>query len=260
MSALRKIISDRSNWNIKKILAVHALLGLLLLSWFFYLTHPTWEFLDSSFYRFVNGFIEKSSFWQHFWAFSNHNMTDWFHDIVVLVFFAFYLSKKTEKSLPEKISELLFFIIVIGFTILLINRLLCLEILQIHRKSPSLVFDFATKLSEKVSIIKIKGWSYSSYPGDHGTTAIMFGFVITHLMGRKPGFLAFLYSTYWIAPRLVTGCHWLTDVIMGSLVIGASVMSLTIYTPFKKSFIYLVSPLFQRKFYTRKEQLDEEPS
>lgn len=244
---LKAIIFNKNSWKVKHLLLSILFVIGLLFTWFFTLTHPLWEKADFTFYRWVSSFIETSTFWQSFWAISNHNLADWFHDVIMIAFFAAYFIKKTDKSLSCKISEMIFFSLLIGLTIILINRHLCLDVLEIHRKSPSLICDFGVDLSKKLSWIRVKGHSVTSYPGDHGTTAIMFAMCIWHLMGAKAGLIAFLYSIYWIMPRLVTGCHWLTDVIMGSLAISIFITSLAIYTPLKQSFVHLLSKLLDKQ-------------
>lgn len=87
----------------------------------------------------------------------------------------------------------------------------------------------------------------TSYPGDHGTTAILFTMCIFHLMGFRAGILAFFYNIYWQLPRLVTGCHWFTDIIMGSLVISMLVMSWVIYSPLKEWITDLISNFFHKE-------------
>ena len=87
----------------------------------------------------------------------------------------------------------------------------------------------------------------TSYPGDHGTTAIMFTMCVFHLMGFRAGLLAFFYNIYWQLPRLVTGCHWLTDIIMGSVVISTAVMSWIIYSPLKEWVTDLISNFFRKE-------------
>lgn len=231
----------------KKLLLIFFGLFLLLFSWFHHLTHPIWESLDLAFFRFVNGFIATNSFWQNFWAICNHNLTDWFHDIVMLTFFLLYIFRKDEKPKSRKIAEVFYFAVLVTFTILFINRYLCLDFFHIKRKSPTLLFDFATLLSKEVHWLKIKDHSFVTYPGDHGTTALLFAFFTYHLMGKRAGFIAFMYNFVWQMPRLVTGCHWLTDIVMGSLVISSFMVSISIYTPLKESFVSLLSRLFKKE-------------
>jgi membrane-associated phospholipid phosphatase len=245
--SLKQLFFDKTAWNVKKLSLSYLLCLFLLLSWFFGPSKAVWDEIDIVFFKFVNQFIASSSFWQGFWALANHNIFDWFHDVVMLAFFIQYMVKKNEKQTSYKISEGVFFCLLGGFTIILINRYLCLDILHIQRHSPSLVCDFTIRLSEKVQWIKTKGQSFTSYPGDHGTTAIMFAMCIWHLMGKKAGKIASCYAVFWLMPRLVTGCHWFTDVIMGSLVIAILVSSFAIYTPFKNLACHSLNYIFQRK-------------
>ena len=245
MNDLKKILFNKESWNLKKLTLCHLTALLLLLSWSLNITHSFWEEADISFYKMLTELIKDNYISQVFWAVSNHNLTDWLHDVVMLVFFAIYVTKKTDKPLKIKIAELVFFALLMGFTIILINRYLCLDVLHIQRKSPSLICDFAINLSQKVDWIKVKNHSVTSYPGDHGTTAILFAMCMWHLLGKRAGLIAFFYSIYWILPRLVTGCHWLTDVIMGSFVISIIVISWAIYTPFKSMSAWFISLLFK---------------
>ena len=236
-----------SRWQSKKLLLSHVIILLLLGTWIWGFTHSFWAHMDYIFYRFVNGFIQTSAFWQGFWAMSNHNLTDWFHDIVMLCFFSAYVLKKDDKTVAKKIVEVIFFALIIAFTILFINRYLCLDVFHIRRKSPSMIYDFTVNLSQKLSWIKVKGHSVTSYPGDHGTTALLFTMCVFHLMGFRAGVLAFLYNIYWQLPRLVTGCHWFTDVIMGSFVIASFVMTWVLHTPLKEWVTDLLSAPFTKQ-------------
>lgn len=243
-----------SKWQAKKLFFSLLGIALLFLTWLLYFTHPFWEAADAAFYHFVNGFIKKSTYWQNFWAISNHSITDWFHDLVMLFFFVAYIARKSEKSYAKKIVELVFFAAVVTFTVLFINRFLCLDVLEIKRKSPTMIYELSTHLSQKVTWLKIKDKSVVTFPGDHGTTALLFTLFTFHLMGKRAGILALLYNFYWQLPRLVTGCHWLTDIIMGSFVISTFMTSICIYTPLKESVTDLLSRPFDRK--RKEESLD----
>lgn len=241
-------------WQTKKLLLTLVGLAVLFLSWLLYYTHPFWEAADIAFFNFVNGFIAKSPFWQNFWAISNHNLTDWFHDIVMLCFFVAYITKKSDKTVAKKIAEIVFFGALVAFTVLFINRYLCLDFFEIKRKSPTMVYELSTHLSHKVTWLKIKDNSVVTFPGDHATVALLFTLFTFHLMGKRAGILALFYNFYWQLPRLVTGCHWLTDIVMGSFVIATFVTSLSIYTPLKETVTDLISRPFDRK--RKDESLD----
>lgn len=220
--------------NSKKLVISFSFVILLLLSWLLTATHSIWEFFDKHFFFWVNSFIKTSSFWQNFWAIASHNITDWFHDFVMVAFFLSYVFKKDGRSKSYKFSEVLFFSILLAVSIVIINRFIFTDLVHVNRKSPSLIYESTTYLSEKVRWLKVKDRSGESFPGDHGTTAILFVLIVFHLKGWKSGLVALIYSFYWQLPRLVTGSHWLTDLLMGSLTIAILVMSICIYTPFKR--------------------------
>lgn len=231
---------------IKKIILSFVFVSVLLLSWLWSYSHPFWEHIDRYFFLWVNSFIKTSYFWQNFWAISSHSFLDWIHDVVMILFFLSYIFKKDEKSKLYKFCEILFFAIIIAVSILIINRYIFTNLVHVNRKSPSLIYDSTTFLSEKVSWLKVKDRSTESFPGDHGTTAILFTLVIFHLKGVKSGLKALFYSFYWQLPRLVTGSHWLTDILMGSLTIAILIMSLCIYTPLKDLSASLIYFIFNR--------------
>lgn len=210
-----------------------SLILLMICSWLFSFTHVFWETLDKYIFFSLNNLIARSSLSQVFWAISNHNYMDWIHDLVMIGFFIGYIARKDDKDKLYKFCEIFFFSLWIAITILLINRFIMTDIFHIHRKSPSIVYDNITHLSEKVSWLRVKERSHTSFPGDHGTTAVFFALVMGHLRGFKSFCLSALYSSYWILPRLIVGAHWMTDILIGSLTISMLAMSISIYTPFK---------------------------
>ncbi len=246
MNATNSKLKTNNSLKLKKLIAAFSFVALLLFSWLFTKTHPMWEFCDKHFFFWVNSFIRTSSFWQNFWAIASHSVLDWVHDLVMILFFLTYVFKKDEKTRLYKFAEVLFFSIIVAVSILYINRYLLTDIIAVNRKSPSLIYDATTYLSEKVRWLKVKDRSSESYPGDHATQAIFFILIIFHLKGWKSGLKALVYSFYWQLPRLVTGSHWLTDILMGSLTIATLVMSICIYTPFKKGCVAVIHFLLSK--------------
>jgi Kdo2-lipid A phosphotransferase len=73
--------------------------------------------------------------------------------------------------------------------------------------------------------------SSKSFPGDHGTTALLFAASFSYLAGWRLGLLASLYAAFLCMPRLITGAHWLSDVIVGSGTITILFLSWAFCTP-----------------------------
>ena len=157
---------------------------------------------------------------------------DYIHDLVMLTFFIFSIKWADQALRLRKVAELIFSVLLIAFTICIVNGLIFPEFIHISRKSPTMVDKTAFRLSSVIDWIKVKDHSRKSFPGDHATTAILFASLIFHLMGRRAGFLATLYAIFFCLPRLITGAHWLTDNLIGSGTIAILMTSLAFGTPF----------------------------
>jgi Kdo2-lipid A phosphotransferase len=210
-----KVLLNKT-WKWKPLLLCHVLVTILLLTLFLPSTKGFWEVIDVSFFQCINSSLEGRASWQLFWAFANHKLADWVADLCVLVFFIAYVKQGIRSLRLRKIAELLFCIIYIGAIIYFVNRMLFRENLSIPRLSPTLVIDSSVRLSEQIPWLHIKDDSSKSFPGDHGTTALLFAASFSYLAGWRLGLLASIYSAFLCMPRLITGAHWFSDVIVGS--------------------------------------------
>lgn len=217
MSSISSYVSPASkNWNYKGLLLCHLLVAILGTSLFFPLFAGAWSAVDIFFFKALNGTLKDRPLWQAFWAMANHKLADWVEDIVFIVFFIFYVKAAQRPDRLKKVANLLFIVTYSALIIYFVNRLLFRETLNIPRASPTLVVESSIKLSEHISWLKIKDDSSKSFPGDHGTTALLFTAAFCYLGTKKQKVLACLYGTFLCLPRLITGAHWLSDVIVGS--------------------------------------------
>lgn len=229
--------------NIKKLLVNFGFFFIVYLSWLSPVTRPFWDVIDTKSYLFFNSWIQHSSFLRNFWAMMNHGLTDWLFDVVMLAFvLMFIFQEKTGKSLRS--IKILLCVIFCAFVILSINRYLISELFHVRRLSPSLVVDGGMRLSHEVHWLKIKETHHACFPGDHGTTALLFSLVIFYLMGNRMGLLALLVAIFFCLPRLIVGAHWLTDIAIGSFSIALLSLSLFFHTGF---FGIIIKNLFPNK-------------
>jgi Kdo2-lipid A phosphotransferase len=218
-------------WKLKILLLCHVIGALLFASLFWSVTKVYWEMIDVAFFKAVNSSLRDRPSWQLFWALANHKLADWVEDIFILGFFVAYV-KMAHKSLrKQKIVELLFLVIVIGSIIYFVNGKLFREHLDIPRMSPTLVVDDSVRLSQEISWMKVKDSASKSFPGDHGTTALLFAASFTYIAGWRLGIFACLYGAFLCMPRLITGAHWLSDVLVGSGTITLFFLSWAFCTP-----------------------------
>lgn len=200
----------------KRILISHLIVLSLLASWWVF--PQFWDHLDLITFKFCNGFIGKSPFWQRFWATLSNHRADWLHDVVFFAFFVPYLffgENKRRKALS--------FIIGIVFSALVIftvNKTFFPKVVICERHSPTAVLQDTFRLKTLVADVKLKDRSTSSYPGDHATTAVFFSYFAFYLLGWRRALFCTAYAVFFCMPRLVAGAHWMTDIVMGSLPIA----------------------------------------
>lgn len=218
-------------WRLKTLLLWHIVGALLMTSLFWEVTKAYWEAIDIAFFKMINSTLKGRPLWQLFWATANHKLADWVEDLCILCFFIAYVRKAHKSLRLQKVSELIFCALYIGAIIYFVNRLLFRENLSIPRLSPTLVVDDSVRLSEEIPWMKIKDDSSKSFPGDHGTTALLFAASFSYLAGWRLGVLASLYAAFLCLPRLITGAHWLSDVIVGSGTITIICLSWAFCTP-----------------------------
>ncbi len=203
-------------WKLKMLLLCHLIAALLLASLFWTVTKVYWEVIDVAFFKMVNSTLKGRPLWQHFWAFANHKLADWVEDFCFLCFFIAAVRKTHPGLRVRKISELFFCVIVVSAIIYLFNSILFRQNLEITRLSPTRVVDGCIRLSDEIPWLSIKDDSSKSFPGDHGTTALLFAATFSYVAGWRLGLLACLYAAFLCMPRLITGAHWLSDIIVGS--------------------------------------------
>jgi membrane-associated phospholipid phosphatase len=205
-----------SGWNLKALCITHAVIILCLVTLFSEQTQPIWQSLDIAFFKTLNQSLNFGIAWQTFWAMANHKMADWVEDVVILGFCFFYVKAGKPSERLYRTSQMLFMIFFSALIIFFVNKIIIRDWVHIIRHSPTLVIESSIKLSDHISWLKIKDGSNRSFPGDHATTALLFGLTFVILGTRKMKILASLYAIFLCLPRMILGAHWLTDVMIGS--------------------------------------------
>lgn len=224
----------RKKYNYKLIIILHILVASLITSLFWNKTSSFWFPLDKGCFQMVNSWIANSYFWQNFWAMANHRLADWVQDVCFLVFFFWIIQSTPKEGRVKKTAECIFVLLYSALTILFVNELLFRALLHVQRKSPTLILDTFTNLSEKITWLKVKTKSPKSFPGDHATTAVLFivGFIYLARKNLTIAITATCYGIFLILPRMIAGAHWLTDVLFGSGSIVCIFFTWAFCTPF----------------------------
>ena len=220
------------HFKARPLLIAHFFIALCLCTLFSPLTHSFWQAIDMFIFQKLNQTLAWGRSWQVFWALANHKLADWLEDIVIILFCIVYVKSGLKGHRLYRAAQTIFLILFSAFIIFFINKTLLRDHAQILRDSPTLVMDSSIKLSDHISWLKIKDESSKSFPGDHATTALLFGFAFVYMGSRKMKIFAALYSIFLCLPRMILGAHWFTDVVIGSGSIVAFFMIWAICTPF----------------------------
>ncbi|MDR2539119.1 MAG: phosphatase PAP2 family protein [Chlamydiales bacterium] len=236
-----------ASYKLRSLFLLQTLLALLLTSLLWPKTAVYWQKLDIAFFKLINQSLLDRHYWQVFWACANHKYADWVEDLCILVFFTIWIRKSPCSLRKIRIAQLLFCVLYIAFILFFVNRMLFRDFISIPRPSPSLVIENNVMLSQKISWMKIKDVSQTSFPGDHATTALLFAASFSYLAGHRFAIAAWIYAAFLCMPRLITGAHWLSDVIVGSGGIVLFSLSIAFCTPLAHSISSYLVCIFPRK-------------
>lgn len=245
-----------NTWKLRQLLFWHVIAALLFTSLFWPVTKEYWKTIDIAFFKTINSTLKDRPTWQLFWACANHNIADWIEDLCIIAFFIAYIRKAQVGMRSRRVIEFIFCILYTAAIIYFVNKMLFREHLHIPNLSPTLIVDDSVRLSQEIPWMEIKDDSSYSFPGDHGTTAILFAATFTYLAGWRLGIFACLYAAFLCMPRLITGAHWLTDDLIGSGTIAMVCLSWAFCTPLFTKFTDGCERFFARVKKSRKANLE----
>lgn len=197
--------------------------------WLLPATRALWDRLDELLFFQLNGLLADSVLSQNIWAVANWRPFDM---IAAAFIFAIGLGWTYRLQRNERLSALS------GLAVLLViilatrfSAAFLLYITDYQRYSPSITLTPVYRLSELVTWIEAKDYHKDCFPGDHGyvvMACITFFFVRA---GRAWGVLALVLLSPFMLPRLVSGAHWATDIIIGSGTMALVSLPLLFATP-----------------------------
>ncbi len=191
------------------------------------------NFFDSSVIHFLNGFSQKSFFFDRM---MNFLVDNYFLKgaMVVAVFWYLWFRKSVNTN---KVREGIVITIISSFIAIILGRLLALTLPFRVRPvyDPSVIF----LKPYRFGAYDLGNWS--SFPSDH---AIMYFALATgiFLISKKLGILTYLY-TFFVGcfPRMYMGLHYPSDVLVGAVigvVIALSVSKAKIFFPLVKKILH----------------------
>ncbi len=208
--------------------------GVIAFLWISFLSPWTshfWQTLDLAVFKTLNGALRGNTFLKYFWALVNHKRMDLVEDVIFLLFFIWGIKDAPKELRWKKTAEFIFIILLAACVVFFINRNLLRYNVFIPRESPSLVVSPCVKITQEIPWQGLKDETIASFPGDHATTLLLFGFLFSAFVPRRLAMAAWGYVIFRSLPRLVVGAHWLSDIAVGSVTIALFFAACFLYTP-----------------------------
>lgn len=220
--------------------------GILAFLWVTFLspwTSHLWEGLDLAIFQALNGTLKDSKFTQIFWALINHKRMDLVEDVIFILFFIRGVAITPKQERREKIAQFIAVIVMAASVIFFINRNLLRHNVLIPRDSPTLTVSPCVKITDHLPWPGLKDETIASFPGDHATTLLLFGFLFSAFVPKRLALAAWAYVIFRALPRVVVGAHWFSDIAVGSMTIALFFAACFLYTPLGK----VMTTLFIKK-------------
>ena len=161
--------------------------------------------------------------------------------------FLLYVFETKGNERRKRLAQLLYTLLWFEISILFCKQLLtpiCMH-LGWTRHGPSSVLSHVFFLSNVVPWEKIKDSSLFCFPADHGTIAFQWSAFLWFFAGWQRGIVACFLSCFLVLPRLISGAHWLSDVVVGSFSILLIMLAWAFYSPIYKWTFSFFSMIFR---------------
>lgn len=208
-------------WDIKGWAGLQLLAGALFFSWW----QGYWQPLDEGVFWWFNQRLVTVPGFAELVAFVNQR---WIDGAVALLMALFVFRHAWLASGRERARICCLLIIMAGCFSL---QAAVGKALPVERPSPTLVFEQAERVSQLVPDIKAKDASGSSFPSDHGIGFATFLVFAIYRFPRRYLFAVVPLVLALAMPRVMSGAHWFTDFLCGSIPLALITAAWLFHTP-----------------------------
>lgn len=225
-------------WHLKRLAVYWLAASSLFLSW--YLLGPSrayWDALDLGLFRLTNASLAGRETAQIFWAWANTRA----FDLLMLVFqIVFFIAVGPRQSWQQRLAQ---FVFLYSFAHLALTSahkgMEC--IFDIDRLSPNALLTEGVRISHALDCLHVKDASWHSFPGDHSVILSLWALSCGFFKGWKYGAIAMVAACAACVPRLYSGAHWASDMLVGGGTITLFLYGVASATPLHH---WAVSKLF----------------
>lgn len=238
-------MKTRSCWQPRLLISTHLAAALLLLSWLYTPTSLAWEWLDEHLFRWLNDALIDRPHWQLFWALLCARALDLPVAAILALFcllYCFRTGKREEAG--RRMARLAYMGLFLSGAVYLFHLIL-FKGFSYYRLSPSFALEAKVWLSQTVDIgLNIRDKSRHSFPSDHGVQLYYWTAFFFRFGGKRLGLSALTLTLLLSVPRLVSGAHWLSDGVVGSLFLVTLTWGWATGTPLMEWVVSRMAPLF----------------
>jgi hypothetical protein len=131
----------------------------------------------------------------------------------------------------HKLSEIVYSIAVLFFTVFFINKLLLQNSLHFERLGPKFTNPISQLLQEVTNFIHRKKTISHTYPGYFSTIVVGYMCISMIDLGFRKGLIAFIGSLYFLLPALFLGTYGICDLVLGTTSVMFMSIAIFFYTP-----------------------------
>ena len=191
------------------------LIGVLLI-WFLPETRKFAKSLDRNAAIWLNQTLSYSRAWQLLWGYLNHQHETWLNVVFMLGLNIVGIFALPKPSRAQATALVLYFWLAFQL-VLLVTHLIFSDWLEIQRNSPSMVIAPWLILSDLLNMENLKVYSHSCFPAGHVLVLVFWAQFSLLYSVRWVRNLVLLTVVVLTLPRLISGAHWLSDVVFTAI-------------------------------------------
>ncbi len=215
-------------WRPKIFLYCYSVSALLVISLLWIASANIWRQIDEAIFFSFNGSLSNSPIWAKFWGYLNIHEANYAAGAIMVLILAWYFFQNKKHMMHERLSAVVAVALFVGLGVIVAKT----GFRDFERYSPSLTLTPFMNLNMLIEGIDAKIQSHHSFPGDHGVTTLIYSsLVILLLKSRSLILLATLFALANNLPRLFSGAHWLSDVVVGGGAITLIILPFAVGTP-----------------------------
>jgi len=235
----------RARWRLRALLLSNLLAGAFVLTWLWGPTRAIWDAVDLAVFRGLNQSLALGRPWQLFWAIANWRLLDLAPAGVVFAIFLWTIWREPRPR-QQQWWGILAVLAAVVIAVPMITHQVLGRWLQFARSSPTLALEDPVRLTQLVPWLRFKDSSPCCFPGDHGFVLIACAAFFWYFAPRRAAVAATITAVGCSLPRLASGAHWMTDIVIGGGVMALVATSWTFATPLAARATEALLPLVRR--------------